>query len=388
MARAASASVIRQLATLFDGGSIAGLSDRQLLERYAADPRSLTGEAAFAALVARHGPMVLGVCRQLLADQHLAEDVFQAVFFVLAASASSIRDPGLLGPWLYGIALRTAARARHRVTRTRQIEESASIRQETPATARSAEQVLLAHEQAERLHREIDRLPVSFRSAVVLCYFEGLTLDEAARRLDCPAGTLRSRLARVREQPRQPTRGGSVLPATALGALLTPRSASASLPPFLCDSTARAAIGFAARQAARGALCAPAAELAREVVRAMLLSKIKLTVVCLLLLVPASAGATWAMMKDEPRQGSTPPEKTAVTAAAPPRPTSQPDRPSSDRMILTGHVLDWQGKPIPDAAVMVYGRRKYPNRDDGLPTPIADAVLAEQQCPTRRPIPN
>ena len=97
-------SLARQLGALFEGGSAAGLSDRQLLERFACS----RNEAAFAAIVARHGPMVLGVCRQLLGDHHHAEDAFQAVFLVLARRARSIRDPDLLGPWLHGVALRTA----------------------------------------------------------------------------------------------------------------------------------------------------------------------------------------------------------------------------------------------------------------------------------------
>src|SRR5215468_9510499 len=90
-------SVVRQLGALFEGGSVAGLSDRQLLERFAAGAHEPAGEAAFAAMVARHGPMVLGVCRQLLGDVQHAEDAFQAVFLVLAKRARSIRDPDLLG---------------------------------------------------------------------------------------------------------------------------------------------------------------------------------------------------------------------------------------------------------------------------------------------------
>ena len=122
----ASTSLARQLGSLFEGGSAAGLSDRQLLERFTAG-REPADEAAFAALVARHGPMVLGVCRQLLGDHQHAEDAFQAVFLVLARKARSIRDPDLLGNWLYGVALRTARKARGRLARRRQTEEDGAV---------------------------------------------------------------------------------------------------------------------------------------------------------------------------------------------------------------------------------------------------------------------
>src|SRR5689334_18927073 len=108
MTHLATMSVARQLGSLFESGSVAGLSDRQLLERYLSAGRDPAGEAAFAALVGRHGPMVLGVCRQLLGDAQHAEDAFQATFLVLAQKAHSIRDPELLGNWLYGVAIRTA----------------------------------------------------------------------------------------------------------------------------------------------------------------------------------------------------------------------------------------------------------------------------------------
>ena len=99
MAQVASLSLYRQIGSIFDGGSVSGLTDRQLLERFIAR-RDAAGEAAFAALVARHGPMVLGVCRQLIGDRHHAEDAFQAVFLVLARKARSLREPELLGNWL------------------------------------------------------------------------------------------------------------------------------------------------------------------------------------------------------------------------------------------------------------------------------------------------
>ena len=111
MAHLASGSVVRQIGSLFENGSATGLSDRQLLERFIAR-RDATGEAAFAALVSRHGLMVLDICRQFLGDLHHAEDAFQAVFLVLALRAQSIQDPDLLGNWLYGVALANSTRAR------------------------------------------------------------------------------------------------------------------------------------------------------------------------------------------------------------------------------------------------------------------------------------
>ena len=107
MANVTTQSVVRQIESLYGGGSITGMTDRQLVERFVMG-RDSAGEDAFAALVARHGPMVLGVCRTLLGDRQHAEDAFQAVFLVLARKARSVRNPELLGNWLYGIALRTA----------------------------------------------------------------------------------------------------------------------------------------------------------------------------------------------------------------------------------------------------------------------------------------
>jgi len=124
----------RDLESLFQGGSATGLSDRQLIERFTAR-RDEAGEAAFAALVARHGPMVLGVCRQILGDQHQAENAFQAVFLVLADKARSLREPDLLGNWLVGVAVRTARRARLRLGRRRRAEETGSARRAAMAPA-------------------------------------------------------------------------------------------------------------------------------------------------------------------------------------------------------------------------------------------------------------
>ena len=277
MVLGASASVARQLERLFEGGSAAGLSDRELLERYLTAGCSTAGEAAFAALVARHSAMVMSVCHQILGDRHDAEDAFQAVFLVLARKARSIREQDLLGNWLYGVASRTARYANQQIAQRRQREggnamfgrrAGASIAVEP--TAPASDVAAIEREQAEAIHRAIEHLPQVFRVAVVLFYFEGLTLEEAAQRLGCPAGTMRSRLAHAHAKLRRALlRGGVALPAVALTAALARASASTSVPSFLCDATARAALAFAARNAVGGVLSAPVAALAREVLRTM-----------------------------------------------------------------------------------------------------------------------
>ena len=242
MANVAPTSLARQLESLFEGGSAAGLSDRQLLERFA----TARDEAAFAALVARHGPMVLGICRQLLGDHQHAEDAFQAVFLVLARKARSLREPELLGNWLYGVALRTARDGPHPARPPSTDRGERAARQAEAPPAATADRALLDGEQAEALHGEIDRLPGAFRLPVVLCYFEGLTLDEAAHRLRWPVGTLRSRLARAREKLRRGlTRRGFALstprwpPRWRPGRPRRPSHPSCAIPPPGPRSTSR-----------------------------------------------------------------------------------------------------------------------------------------------------
>src|SRR5262249_30134734 len=108
MAHAPATPVGRFLGRLSAAHLAAAVPDSELVERFAAHRE----EAAFAALVRRHGPHVLGVCRRVLADPHAAEDCFQATFLVLARKASSLKRPGALGPWLYGVATRPALKVR------------------------------------------------------------------------------------------------------------------------------------------------------------------------------------------------------------------------------------------------------------------------------------
>ena len=194
------------------------MSDGQLLGRFIAD-RDESAEAAFAALVRRHGPMVLRVCGQILGDRHGAEDAFQATFLVLARKSGSIRRPELLGNWLYGVALRTAREARMREGRRRQRRDPGG-RGRPPGTGRRSRagprSALICREEFEALHEEVSRLPERYRIPVVLCELEGLTYQEVARRMRCPVGTIGVRLARARERLRVRLIRRGIVPAAAL----------------------------------------------------------------------------------------------------------------------------------------------------------------------------
>ncbi len=219
--------------------STAKETDRQLLERFVADADA----NAFASLVQRHGPMVLGVCRQILRQEQDAEDAFQATFLVLSRKAGSIRAAEALPSWLYGVARRLALRSKSAVAR-RQAREVALV--EAPPASLAPDSAV--EDLAPVLHEEIGRLPEKYRIPFVLCYLDGKTNEEAAQRLGCPSGTVFSRLARARERLRtRLTRRGLALPAGVLTATLAALSqqARAAAPPQLATATVRWAIRFA-----------------------------------------------------------------------------------------------------------------------------------------------
>ena len=369
MANVTTHSVVRQIESLYGGGSIAGLTDRQLVERFVTW-RDSTGEDAFAALVARHGPMVLRVCRALLGDRQHAEDAFQAVFLVLARKAGSVRDPDLLGNWLYGIALRTARKARARLARQR-TEESRAVIHSEASTTMAAEQVAMSREQVETLHAEIERLPGLFRAPVVLCYFEGLTLDQAAVHLRCPAGTIHSRLVRARNKLRRGLiRRGVTLSATALVASLSSQSATASVSSQMCESTAREAIHFAV---GRSVATIPGA-LALDVLRSVAIYKLKSTSLTLLLIAAISTSACYFAFAHGGNDG---PKSAAVSRQAPVagKPDDANAKPAPGRMFVVGRVLDPQGNPVPGATVAASVRSKFPDASAvGLERPTLSEI--------------
>jgi RNA polymerase sigma factor (sigma-70 family) len=285
------------------------MSDGQLLEQFLSR-RDGESEAAFAALVAIHGPMVWDVCRGILADSHAAEDAFQATFLVLVRRAGSIRRRDAVGPWLHGVARRTAVRARAVAARRRlrEAQEQAMTVTPDPDPAR--------REQLEAMHEEVDRLAEKYRSPLVLCYFEGRTHAEAARLLRCPVGTVSVRLSRARDLLRaRMTRRGVALPAIVVGATLGRAGTASAMPLGLADSTIKAAMQLAAGKALKaGAFPASVAQLVGGEMRIMILTK--LTWVAAGLLAAGSITVGIGLLAAERQLG--PPGPAPVPAAVAP----------------------------------------------------------------------
>ena len=186
----------KRLQVLFDEGTFSGLTDGAILDRLST-PGDRSAAAAFAALVERHGPMVLRVCQQVLADPHDAEDAFQATFLVFFRRAGSIHNRGSLASWLFGVAHRVACRARKQTLR-RQGHE----RRYAEQVAEESRGFENRSETWPEVLEEVALLPDKLRSPIILCYLKGLTAEAAALELGCPRGTVLSRLSSARERLR------------------------------------------------------------------------------------------------------------------------------------------------------------------------------------------
>jgi RNA polymerase sigma factor (sigma-70 family) len=254
-------------------------ADPQLLNRF----RRGGDEAAFAALLRRHGPMVLGVCRRVLHNVHDAEDAFQATFLVLVRKAASIAPGGTVGGWLHGVAYRTALKARSaRAKRTAKERRAGQMRpRETTADVPWQDGQSL-------LDGALDRLPEKYRTPIILCDLEGKTRKEAARQLGCPEGTLSARLSRGRGLLiRRLARRGTLL---AGAAVLAGGDAMAAIPGCLLESTVKAASALAAGRAVPGLISAEVAALTKGVSRRMVWTKINIVKAVLVLACALAAG--------------------------------------------------------------------------------------------------
>jgi RNA polymerase sigma factor (sigma-70 family) len=275
MSKGQTQAVLKPLRFLLESGSMAGLTDGQLLERFAAS-RDSAGEAAFANLVSRHGPMVLATCRQLLGDLHSADDAFQAVFLVLARRTGAIRRPELLGPWLHGVATKIARKARAQASRLKRREKSEFEMTHMESSGHEADARMIRDEDFRAMHEEIGRLSERYRRAVVLCHFEGLTHAEAARRLGCAPGTVGSLISRAHDLLRtRLARRGLSAGAVAFALSLEPKMAAAAVPAALEHATIQAALSFATAQASIATVISrPAFELANGALKVMTLKKL------------------------------------------------------------------------------------------------------------------
>ncbi|MCI0642046.1 MAG: hypothetical protein L0Y70_23460 [Gemmataceae bacterium] len=241
-------------------------TDGELLESFI----TRRDEAAFAALVRRHGPMVLGVCHRLLGNAEDAEDAFQATYLVLARKAASVRPRELVGNWLHGVAIRTAQRARA-LTAKRKSRERQVVAMPEPAVPPQD----LWHDLRPLIDQELGRLPDIYRAPILLCDLEGKSIKDATRHLGWPQGTLAGRLARGRKLLAQRlARRGLVFSGGTLSATLA-QHASAALTPTLAHAAAAAAVRFATGATAGPAVSAAVLALAKGVMNMMLLSKLK-----------------------------------------------------------------------------------------------------------------
>jgi len=245
----------------------AATDERLLAQFLAAAKLGRRDDASFAELVARHGPMVLGVCRRTLGNQQDAEDAFQATFLVLARKARSLRTARSLPAWLYQTAYRIALRARAARAKRREtpLENEAMIAPDTLAQ--------IAHDYEQSLvDDELDRLPEKYRLPVFLCCLEGKSLDEAAGQLGWSLGSVKGRLERGRQELRRRLmlRRGAPAVALALVACL-PKTASAAVPvpAALLASTVQAGVSHAAGHGTLGMVSQHALSLADGSTRLM-----------------------------------------------------------------------------------------------------------------------
>ncbi len=327
-------AALRDLADLFHDGTTVGLSDAQLLARYATS----NDGSAFAALVARHGPMVLSTCRAILRHEHDVEDAFQATFLVLARKASSVRAGDALGGWLHRVAYRVAMAASAAAKQRHRRESGAwAMAMTIPSRIDSG----LEPDVCAIVHEEIDRLPDRHRLPVVLCDLEGLTYDQAAARLAWTVPALRCQLSKARRRLRERLTHRGVTGA-ALGAVIASSEATAAVPAAWVATAVTAATGGASSMAA--------AALSQAIIRGMLMTKLKIAVAAALVAIGiASAGVNvlgvgWL---DEPK-----PALNAPTAAQKPTAAARKEVTATGALIeVHGRVVDPDGKLVPGAVV-------------------------------------
>jgi len=342
MVRSGIGFVLQELCTLAAAQATQGCTDRQLLERYV----SGGDEEAFTALVRRHGPMVIGVCRRFLREIHDAEDAFQATFLVLARKAASIRKRESVGSWLHGVALRVARKARGENACRSKREQGHPL----PPAVDPADDVSWG-EVRTVLDEELGRLPAAYRAPLILCYLEGQTQDEAARRLGVSKSTFRRRLERGRRllQGRL-TRRGVTLSAGLCASLVSGTTGSAAVPKGLTAATVKTALLFGAGRAVEAGSLARPILLAQAVLKGMILAKGKVAAGLLLAFV-LLAGAGWCVSQVG--------EKKSAGAEGPGPSSSAPARGEAKVPAALPAGVDPFGDRLPAGAVARLGTIRF-----------------------------
>jgi RNA polymerase sigma factor (sigma-70 family) len=312
---------------LFEVGPVAGMTDGELLDRFL-DHRALgprASEIAFEALVDRHGPMVLRVCRGRLGDEHDAQDAFQATFLILARKARSIRDRDSAASWLQGVARRVASCARR---------ASAVRRAKERRVSRSGEGSTLDPDPSEgelvpAVREEVGDLPEKYRVPLMLCLLDGLTHEEAAARLGWPVGTVKTRVRQAKDRLRtRLTRRGFAPTLGAILAAMTAREASA-LPVSLVRATAKAALRYASGKAmTAGASSASVATLVRWGIGSLLMSRIKVIALIVGSLGALAIGTAGHAGQDPVKQEKAEPVKVEVQVSKEAKPTIETPKPA------------------------------------------------------------
>lgn len=324
---APSAAVLHHLSRLRLSAGLQTAPDAVLLERFI----RLRDEASFAALVARHGPMVRRLCRRLLGDEHAAEDAFQAAFLALARNAHSIRRPESLTAWLYGVARRSALKARSSRAR-RRLSPAAASELADPRPDPLAE--LSAREVLAVLEEEVERLPEVYRLPVILCCLEGKSQEEVARQLGWTCGSVKGRLERGRKRLHERlARRGLVLSA-ALAAAEAARGPAGAVAAEVMKSTLRAAL--------RAEPTAAVAALADVGAAGMAFGKLKLALLAAAVLALSGVCALAYQQRAAPLPQAEKPD-------APKPPDKPAEAPRTDRF----------GDPLPNGAIARLGAMRF-----------------------------
>ena len=359
-------AALRQIDRLFDEGTLAGLSDIRLLERYIAH----RDELAFEALVRRHGPMVLGVCRRVLDDSNDADDAFQAAFLLLARKARSIRADGTLGGWLHRVAWRIAIQLRCEAARRRDQERRAAELAGELITYGAGQD-----DSAAVIHQEIDRLPDRYRRPVVLCYLEDMTYQRAASHLRWSEATTRGRLARARELLRaRLSRRGVTLAGAGLSIAGASSSQASAVSGALIRTTVRARRQIALGEAATGAVSTTSIVLMKQAARGMMIARFKAIAAAALAIATLAGLASVLAASMAGNEGTRPSVSRPIVKEVPaPLLAEGPEKAGVDETIVfRGRVLAPDGKPAAGAAISTVAPR--PGEDDAEPILRAKAA--------------